>query len=118
MVWSLIYNNSRNRDLAMVSQARELATGLENYFDKTNNYPEIAKTKLANIQVLTENGLNQEGTYKYFEKLDWSKNGTIVSNKEQYAIEFELDNSWALWNLNGGGKCRISNNLNMACLSK
>ena len=102
----------------MVSQARELATSLEKYFDKTNTYPELVKTKLANIQVLTENGLNQEGTYIYFDKLDWSKKGTIVSTKEGYKIEFELDNSWDLWNLKGGGVCRISNYLTMTCLSK
>ena len=118
LIFLLNYENSRNRDLIMVSQIRGLATSMEKYFDKNNAYPEISKTKLDNIEVITENGFNQEGDYIYFYKSDWSKDGTIVSTKDLYAIDFELDNSWDLWGIKGSGKCRISNYLKMECLSK
>jgi hypothetical protein len=113
------YNNSKVRDLEMITQTRNLATAMEKYFEKSNNYPEIEKLSLDKIQALTENGLNQKGDYLYFNNLSWVKDGSLFSTKDRYIIEFELDNSWEVWNVGGGGaSCHISNYLEMICQPK
>jgi hypothetical protein len=118
LIWLINYNNSRSRDLIMLTQARDLAVSMERYFDKHNKYPEISKTKLVDVKTITENGLNQPGDYLYFQSATWLADGTITSAKDRYIIEFGLNNSWDLWALNnGGGNCRISNYLQMICQS-
>lgn len=114
------YNNSRSRDLTMVSQTRNLAIGLELYFDKHNTYPAIAKTKLADVKTITENGLNQPGEYLYFMAPDWVMGGTLISASDRYIIEFNLNHAWDLWALKSsdGGTCRLSNYLQMICQEK
>jgi len=114
------YNNSRSKDLEIIRQAKNLAISMERYFDKNYAYPEFSKIKLDGVQAVTENGLNQEGDYLYFRSEGWAKDGSIVSTKERYIIEFELDNSWETWEVNSGSGafCRISNYLEMICQSK
>lgn len=119
LIWLINYNNSRSRDLMMLTQVRDLAVSMERYFDKHNKYPEISKTKLTDIKTITDNGLNQPGDYLYFQSAAWLADGTITSAKDRYIIEFGLNNSWDLWALkSGGGTCRISNYLQMICQDK
>ena len=120
LIWLINYNNSRSRDLTMVTQTRALAAGLESYFDKHNVYPEFSKIPLTSVRAITENGINQVGDYVYFQAPAWVMDGTVVSTKDRYIIEFSLNNSWDLWGISsaGGGSCRLSNYLEMICQSK
>lgn len=120
LVYLINYNNSRARDLEMVAQARTLATGMEKYFAKNYSYPELAKMKLSKVKVVTENGINQNGDYLYFQAPDWVMDGTVQSTPNRYLIEFDLNHSWELWGLSdfGGGTCRLSNNLKIVCANK
>ena len=118
LAFLITYNNSQARDLEMITQARNLATSLENYFAKNYSYPSIDQMKVSNIKVISENGLNEAGDYLYFKELDWVMEGTLLSTKDRYIIEFDLNHSWDIWNLDGGGTCKISNYLEMLCVSK
>jgi hypothetical protein len=119
LTFLITYNNSRARDLEMVTQVRSLATSLENYFAKNYSYPAIDQMKVSNIKVVSENGLNEDGDYLYFKGAEWVMEGTLLSTKERYIIEFDLNHSWDVWNLqDSGGTCRVSNYLEMLCVSK
>ncbi len=110
--------NSRARDLELVSQVRSLATDLENYYSKFNAYPEIKKTKVADIGILTENGFNQAGKKIYFRgNLNWAGEATLASNATNYSLEFSLQNSWPIWNLTKAGRCRLTANMAMQCIA-
>lgn len=109
---------SRSFDLYKVSYAKNIATSLENYFDKHNAYPDLEKISLSSIEVITEKGVNQVGNYVYFSQSKKLVDGTLVSTADRYIIEFSLDNSWNIWGIGkDGGLCRISNNLDMVCRS-
>lgn len=114
-------NKSRGRDLYRVSQAKVLATSLELYFDKNYAYPEFAKVNIKDIKLVTENGVNKNGDYIYFQgPAKLLDEGTVVSTPSRYVIEFTLEKSWDLWGISSsdGGVCRISNYLQMVCRSQ
>jgi len=117
LVFVTKYSNSRSYDLYRVSQARELANSLERYFDKNNSYPETSSINISSIKIITENGINQTGDYVYFKQGNGVIDATLVSTKERYIIQFNLDNSWEVWNIDSknGGTCRVSNYLKMIC---
>ncbi len=114
----IVYQRSMSRDLKSVVAAKALATGMEKYFDKFNTYPQTGKIRLAEVNYLTENGINEQGDYLYFVRdFDWHDKATLSANGENYIIEFELKNSWPTWGIqsSGGGICRLGNNLAMSC---
>lgn len=112
------WQNSRARDLELVSQAKFLANGLENYYSKFNVYPEITKTRVTDIDILTENGFNQAGKQVYFSgNIAWAGEATLVSGASNYSLEFSLQNSWPVWNLAKAGRCRFTANMLMQCIS-
>ena len=74
---------------------------------------------IANISVIVENGVKPEGDNIYFKKSQWVMPGLLTSMKDRYIIEFDLNHSWDVWNLqDSGGTCRVSNYLEMLCVSK
>lgn len=114
----VVKEKSQGFDLYKVSYAQNIATSLERYFDKHNEYPELEKISLSDIQIITENGVNQAGDYLYFSQSKRIVEGTLISKSDRYIIEFSLDNSWNLWGIGKkGGLCRVSNNLDMICRS-
>ena len=121
LIFVISGNKSRGRDLYRVSQAKSLASGLENYFDKNYTYPEWSKTSLKNIKTVTEKGINQAGDFIYFQgPVKLLDEVTVVSSPSRYIIEFTLENSWDFWGISNraGGTCRISNNLEVLCRSQ
>jgi hypothetical protein len=118
LIFLINYNNSKARDLEMLTQVRHLATSMENYFAINYSYPEVDQMDIANISVISENGVNKEGDYIYFKKSKWVMPGLLTSMKDRYIIEFDLNHSWDTWELKGGGTCKMSNYLEMLCQSK
>ncbi len=121
IIFIIRYNNSRSKDLTFISQINEFANGLERYYDKFNTYPEAVKVDLEEIRGLSDNGFNKSGELIYFNRsFDWSRLGKYISNGNDYLIEFNLDNSWPVWNIESskGGKCRLKTNIIMECISK
>lgn len=122
LLWVLTaYLNSKSKDLEFVAQVRQLATGLEMYYDEHNAYPAVAKTDVSTIMGISENGINVPGDNKYFvRRFNWLRPATLSSNGKNYIIEFELDNSWQTWQIDSrsGGQCRLGNNLVMRCVNK
>lgn len=112
------WQNSRTRDLELISQVRALATGLENYYSQFNAYPEIKKTKAYDIDILTENGFNQAGKKVYFNgDINWAGEATLAANSTNYSLEFSLKNSWPVWGLSQAGRCRFTANMAMQCIA-
>ena len=112
----------RANDLLLVSQARQLAFGLERHYDKFNTYPLLEKTPAENIRSISEKGINatdMERVY-FWRNFTWAGPATLISREDNYLIEFELQRQWLLWNIdsNKGGKCRITANMVMSCLPK
>ncbi|MCD4760502.1 hypothetical protein K8R42_01250 [bacterium] len=113
------YNNSRSRDLELFSQAKILAIALERYYDKFYSYPESTVIDVTSIRMITDQGLNQEGNIIYFmQSFEWAAPASYTSNGTDYSIEFNLNNSWPVWNLEGrgGGLCRLTRNINIKCI--
>lgn len=110
---------SRGFDLYKVSQMKSLASGLELYFDKNHEYPQVDKIAFENIAFITENGINQPGNFIYYRSSAKTIAATLLSTPERYIIEFPLENAWPLWGIDSrdGGSCRISNYLEMICRS-
>jgi type II secretory pathway pseudopilin PulG len=114
-------NYSRSRDLQLVSQAKMLATGLENYFNDFNAYPEASSLDVKQIGFLTENGFNQEGEKTYFSgDFKWVRSATLQSDGLSYKIDFELNNTWPVYKINkfSGGLCRFVSNVVLQCQNK
>lgn len=119
IVWLSNYNKSKAQDINMVIQTKSLATALERYYDKFNSYPNSSTINLSSLMVLTENGINQEGDTMYFRRdFEWARSGKYFSDGNNYAIDFDLEHSWAIWGLDGfgGGKCRVATNVTMGCI--
>ena len=114
----IIFSYSRSIDLTAVSQTKRLASSMELYFDKFNDYPISEEINAKNIKYITERGINEEGKYLYFKKdFIYARSVSFVSTRNSYTIKFNLKNKWPLWNLNTmkGGKCSIKENLIFSC---
>lgn len=119
VAWISNYEKGRAQDIQMVIQAKSLAVALEKYYDKYNAYPVSPSTNLDTIRVIGESGINEQEGVLYFRRdFEWVKSGKYLSDGSNYAIDFDLKYSWPIWGLDGfsGGKCRISGNVNMACI--
>lgn len=112
------FNYSRSQDLQLVTQAKILANGLEEYYNKFNSYPESSRIAVNQINVISDSGLNQSGERIYFQRnFKWARSAYYSSDGYGYTIEFDLNNSWDVWNLQGDGKCQITANMIMECLN-
>jgi len=114
------YNFSRSRDLVLVNQVKILADSLERYYDKFHTYPITTKISVEQIEIISSNGLNQTGDIVYFmPPAKWIDSASLISDGNNYYIDFNLSNSWPLWNLvKGGGICRVSTGIQMQCVSR
>ncbi|MDD5749643.1 MAG: hypothetical protein PHO91_02545 [Patescibacteria group bacterium] len=122
LVFLLIITTEEKRradDLLLVAQAKQLAFGLERYYDKFNVYPDLTRSSAVSIGSISDKGVNVAGEQKYYFVRDfaWVGSATIISRADNYLIEFELKRKWPLWNIdkNKGGQCRITAAMNMVC---
>lgn len=110
------YQDSRADDLTLVSQLQVLASGLERYYDKFQSYPEAKRVAVENIRIISENGLNQSGNTVYYKVSGyWPRSAVLASDREDYTIEFTLDNSWSIWPAQAGGACLLKSGMIMDC---
>ena len=116
LVFLLRYDSSRARDLELVTQAKNLASSFEVYYDKFNQYPQISQTDVRNISIISEGGVNKTGQEVYFQKnFEWAGSATVASQDNNYVISFTLDNDWELWSVEADGTCQIRNNVVISC---
>jgi len=114
----IVLDRSRVKDLQLVSQVQTFATGLEQYYDKFQAYPEVSEIDLIQVQLLTDQGFNQPGDTVYYQaQSNWARPVLFLSSDSHYTIKFELKNSWPVWQLDAwrGGECRMSTNMIMTC---
>lgn len=125
LLWLAIFlvqeHKNKARDLRVVENAQAVAETLENYYSKYNAYPSSEKVDLANIKMITEQGVGSTGNEIYFyNRLSWDRPVYLTSGSKDYLIEFSLTEKWKTWNINSreGAVCNIVSNMEMYCKDK
>ena len=120
LIWLVNYEDSRSQDILMMSQSKNFANGLENYYSQFRSYPQSEATSLVNLASLSENGFNVAGTVSYWSlDQDWLREGIYQSDGQQYTIQFHLSHGWQALGLKaGGGLCQILTGVIWQCVSQ
>ena len=117
LIWFVVYDRSRTKDLRLVNQVQNLATALEQYYDKFNVYPQVAETDANDILLLTDQGLNESGDTIYYRAQNkFVRPVSFLSSATQYTFKFELKHFGPVWQLQpGAGECRLTTDMLMSC---